>query len=473
MSVIDQAFVKAYTRRVKPDEASSGSGTPASPQQVPPDVSINPRSEKSAMVWVDAVADQFLRHDHAHRAAPPAPQAAVAGQPPAPPCPAAGDAVAIGLGQAVPPCPAPVQQQPVGTSPVELPWDDSSSVLAISAAVDAAPLYYQEAVIVQESYWPAVTSQPLDPPAPSTQPAPQAASAPQAAAAPSVSPGLSAPSESALQPASVEQTPPVVQPDQGQAELSDGTAALSPPAFTPVWEVDGFEFSETVQRLFSDPALVRSIAAPLDRASSEGLQTMLVTSLRRGDGRTTVATGMAMAAATAGLRVALVDATALSPQRADGVAASPAGATLADSLNLEPQSGWLDALRSGNAIAEAAVHSIDDQITVFPLSLLSPVLTLGSDEFRSLLQTLRGGFDLIVIDGPPCTDGNFGALVAGGQGSPGPVSSVGQRGQATRPIDAAVLVQNCRHSDHQQINLAIDLLRRDGIAGLGLVQNFL
>ena len=228
----------------------------------------------------------------------------------------------------------------------------------------------------------------------------------------------------------------------------------APHSFTAVWEVDGFEFSDTLIALFGDVSLIKSIGFPLDRAVSEGLQTLLITSIEQGAGRTTVATGIAIAAATAGLRVALVDAT---------MATAPAseadnGSSLTDALNLEIQYGWIEAIRGGISIEETAIHSIEDQLTVLPLVVPMAGLPPTSDEFARVIQTLRQSFDLIVIDGPPCTEAAFRPLVSGRPDTPS--------------IDAAILVQDMRQASADQANRVMETLRRDGITGLGMVQNF-
>ena len=119
----------------------------------------------------------------------------------------------------------------------------------------------------------------------------------------------------------------------------------APPSLVPfqaVWEVDVFDVPTLIADLFFAGSLFQQIAERMSEAVSSGLNSVLVTSANAGEGRSTVAIGMAMAAAASGIRVALVDADIESP-------------TLADDLRLELQYGWVDTVRGGLPIKEIAV----------------------------------------------------------------------------------------------------------------------
>ncbi len=220
--------------------------------------------------------------------------------------------------------------------------------------------------------------------------------------------------------------------------------------FVAACEVDTFEFTLTIGRLFSDPRQVRSIAESLDRVVAEGLQTLLITSSRRGAGRTSVATGIAVTAASAGLRVALVDAT---------LATTPPKSAVADVLNLEVERGWLDVIRQGSSVAEIAIHSIEDQLTVIPAGRGPLVATPTADEFACLLGPLRQAFDLVVIDAPPHDDAVIEALTSAAA--------------SQKPlIDAAVVVEDVRDAERAATVEILDSFASQGIIDLGLVENF-
>ena len=470
MSVIDQAFVKAYSRRAQVVAANESVQQATDAMASPPDVSINPKSGQTAIVWVDTVADQYLRRDDSHKLLAPHSRSRTASSAPGAP---GGPTNPVGEGRSRGSRPMPQPSSPatpsankttqpnrlptpletpsntrvdaghqvaLPTTPVPktdagsellqsgiLPWIEASSTMFETPLHQSvAGPYYSDSVIVQENYLAAPTAAPTMPLESVSRPAVHEPARAEPAPTNRVAP--------------VSPAPPTKQPK------------VQP--FAAVWEVDAFEFSDTLIALFGDVGLIKSIGFPLDRAVSEGLQTLLITSIEHGAGRTTVATGMAIAAATAGLRVALVDAT-----MATASASAPSdGSSLADALNLDIQFGWIEAIRGGISIAETAIHSIEDQLTVLPLVLPMAGLPPTSDEFAQMIQSLRRGFDLIVIDGPPCTEAAFRPLVSH------------QVGTAT--IDAAILVQDMRDASADQANRVMDTLRRDGITGLGMVQNF-
>ena len=479
MSVIDQAFVKAFSRRTQPSSMGESALQVADKIASPPDVSIHPQSEQSAIVWVDAVADQYLRRDESQKLVPPQSRSRTGSPASASLSNHGGEIRSRGSRPAFQPItqqrpaieptaptspssPSPQTRIDAGHPPAAmldmhapatgnvngdllqfatLPWIEASSTLfetPLHPAVSGP--YYSDTVVVQENYLPTPLAAPSKPLASVSQPTAPAPTAP-AVSVPNVAPQKPiTPTQHAAAPKRPSGTQPTIQP------------TVQP--FAAVWEVDAFEFSDTVIALFGDAGLIKSIGFPLDRAVSEGLQTLLITSVEAGAGRTTVATGIAIAAATAGLRVALVDATMATAT----ASATTDGSSLADTLNLDIQFGWIEAVRGGISIAETAIHSIEDQLTVLPLVLPRAGLPPTADEFSRVIQRLRQAFDLIVIDGPPCTEASFRPLVSPSSGS--------------NAIDATILVQDMRQVSADQSSRVMETLRRDGINGLGIVQNF-
>ena len=229
------------------------------------------------------------------------------------------------------------------------------------------------------------------------------------------------------------------------APLSTATRGTAAPAtirrksFEPLWEVDAFDFSDTIVELFGDAKLMKSIGVPLDEAVANGLRSILITSGMRGVGRTSVAIGIAVSAAAAGLRVALVDA-------------DTQNAGLADALRLEVADGWPTAIQNGVPLDEVAIRSIEDQFTVIPTRVDSLANQTKPAEFDYLVNQLRDAFDLVIIDGAAWCDD----------------SSVSQ----TQLVDAAIMVVDARHRDAAQEAVIQNALRRAGVAGLGMVENF-
>lgn len=218
------------------------------------------------------------------------------------------------------------------------------------------------------------------------------------------------------------------------------TAAADQRAFEPVWEVDALEFSDTIVGLFGDARLMKSIGGPLDHAVATGLRSLLITSPARCAGRTSVAIGIAVSAAAAGLRVALVDA-------------DTGSVGLADVLRMEVQHDWVQAARISAPLDEVAIRSIEDQLTVLPLVPGSDAAPYTALEFDQMLSRLCESFDLVVVDGTPWL------------GEPHVL-------QQTRTIDAAIVVVDSRNRSDDQINWVQNDLRRCGVAGLGIVENF-
>lgn len=215
----------------------------------------------------------------------------------------------------------------------------------------------------------------------------------------------------------------------------------SPPKpFNAVWEVDAFEFSDVVVKLFGQSSLLDSIGTPLDQAVANGLRSILITSQARGVGRTSVAIGIAVAAASAGLKVALVDADI-----------STGG--LADSLRLEVAQDWLTAIRQEMPLEEAAVRSIEDQLTVLPINATKPGTTCSAEEFDLMMKRLRSQFDLVIVDGAPWN----ASLI--------PIQQV-------QTLDAAIVVVNAKSNDEIALHTTQRDLMHSGIQGLGLVENF-
>ena len=207
----------------------------------------------------------------------------------------------------------------------------------------------------------------------------------------------------------------------------------------PVWEVDVFDVPTAVADLFFDGPLFQQIAERVLQAVNSGLSSMMVTSVHRGEGRSTVAIGMAMAAAAAGLRVALVDADTEGP-------------SLQDDLRLDLEYGWVDTVRGGLAIREVAVHAVEDGVTLVPL--MPPLAGAAATDFEivQVLQSLRGKFDLIVVDTPSLES----SLTL-------PAAAV---------VDSALIVRDASRTNADNINKLSYQLREKGVQGIGVIDNF-
>ncbi len=219
-----------------------------------------------------------------------------------------------------------------------------------------------------------------------------------------------------------------------------------PERFTPAWEVDAFRWPDLCKRL--DEASGRKLTqsgAELYMAVQDGLKVIAITSFGRQEGRTTLALSLARSAAAAGCRVALLDADAAHPQ-------------LASQVGLDAPCDWQQVVRSGQPLCEAAVASLEDRVTLFPLSGPDPSLSGRWDDpaLTAALQELQHAFDLIVLDTPP---------VAAGGLSPAPVSGACQ-------VDMALVVRDIRTTAEDTCLAAVARVRAMGVRAVGIVENF-
>ncbi|TWT82858.1 CobQ/CobB/MinD/ParA nucleotide binding domain protein [Planctomycetes bacterium CA13] len=221
---------------------------------------------------------------------------------------------------------------------------------------------------------------------------------------------------------------------QPQAELETETAV-----FRPAWEVDQFDLPSNVAKLFFHGEVFQHIAEQMLEAVETGLSTVLITSVHGEEGRSTVAMGVALAAAAAGIRVALVDGDTIQP-------------TLVDDLCLDVEKGWLDAIRSGQPICSVAVHSVEDGVTLYPLFETDSSEQASPTEMKHLISTIKESFDLVIIDGP------IGAS---------PMAAA-----CAEMVESAMVVCDVERTAPEEVAKLSDHLAALGVKGTGIVENF-
>ena len=115
-----------------------------------------------------------------------------------------------------------------------------------------------------------------------------------------------------------------------------------------------------------------------------------VTSARPGEGKTTIAVSLAISAASAGLKVVLVDADLRHP------AASRF-------FKLEEEKGLVDLLIGATTADSVSAFYKDLKLMVIPAGSksLNPPDVLGSERMKALISHLRETFDYVVLDTPP------------------------------------------------------------------------
>ena len=140
------------------------------------------------------------------------------------------------------------------------------------------------------------------------------------------------------------------------------------------------------------PAAFQRLRAAVDPGADEGSRVVVVSSARSGEGKSTVAVGLAEAAALAGLRACVVEADLRRPALAGRLGTYSSG--LAEALRGEVEPGAV--LRDCSA-GQAAV------VTLVPAGVSRGAGdgSLRSPRWAALLDLLRSSFDLIVIEAPP------------------------------------------------------------------------
>jgi capsular exopolysaccharide synthesis family protein len=115
-----------------------------------------------------------------------------------------------------------------------------------------------------------------------------------------------------------------------------------------------------------------------------------VTSSRPGEGKTTIAVSLAMSAASAGLKVALVDADLRHP-------------ATSRFFRLEAEKGLVDLLLGVATEEQVSRFYKDVKLTIIPAGSksLNPPDVLGSERMKELISHLGQSFDYVVLDTPP------------------------------------------------------------------------
>lgn len=219
-----------------------------------------------------------------------------------------------------------------------------------------------------------------------------------------------------------------------------------PVAFRPSWEVDQFYWPEVLLQLEkSSTSAFEQIGHHLRLANQDGLRVMAISSGERGVGRSTVAMHLARCAAAAGLQVGLVDADTYYP-------------SLIDQLRLDLDHGWQDCLFENVPLEEVAVRSIDDNITVYPLTSVIPAQQLHANLSRiaRIVKRISSVHDIVFLDSNRL---NLEQR-----------DLVGVSQECV--VDAAVIVVDSELSIKEKVDTANSILQGMGIASVGMVENF-
>ena len=168
---------------------------------------------------------------------------------------------------------------------------------------------------------------------------------------------------------------------------------------------------------------------------------LLVTSAQPGEGKTTVASALAVAMAQAGQRVILIDCDMRRPRLHKIFSVTQGRCNLSESL-LDP--AHLDLASTRTELAK---------LSILPAGPTppNPAELLQSEAFRALLQRLEQDFDLVILDSPPLVVTDAAIL-------------------ATR-VDGSVMVVRRGHSDRRDVLRAKRAILDVGGTVIGAVLN--
>jgi capsular exopolysaccharide synthesis family protein len=201
------------------------------------------------------------------------------------------------------------------------------------------------------------------------------------------------------------------------------------------------------QKIHIDPAseaaeAYRSLRTAIYFGTKEGqARTILVTSPERGDGKTTLASNLAISIAQASRRVLLIDADMRAPMQ-----------DLIFSMN--GRVGLGNVLQGKDPVETAIRHTGIENLDLLPAGVAgrNPSELLNSQHFLDLIEMLAEKYDHVVIDSPPLLAVTDARIIAAS-------------------ADATVLVLRAGKSNRKLSELSIDGLISVGAKLLGAVVN--
>lgn len=200
-------------------------------------------------------------------------------------------------------------------------------------------------------------------------------------------------------------------------------------------------------------SLVNRHRYPVNPDSTFRQQSILVTSANSGEGKSSVAGNLAVAASLAGLRVILVDADLRQPTVA-GRFGIPAGRGVSDLLVDHDLAEGTDVDADHRRIAEHLAEVGIDRLRVLPAGTVPPNPTelLASGQMALLHERLRSVADLVIYDSPP-------------------LLPVADTLELSSYVDAALLVVRTGQCRRRDLTDAMDRLQAVGAPVGGFVVN--
>ncbi len=219
---------------------------------------------------------------------------------------------------------------------------------------------------------------------------------------------------------------------------------LAREVFRPLWEVDRFRWPVLVDRLLSQGGGLAGIVNRLVGHSHNGTKVLAIPSFGRGEGRTTVAFCLARLAAGRGISVVLVDGDHEHP-------------VVATELGISFDMGWDAAVDNPPNMAEVAVQSIEDDLSILPLCGNPHRCDASIARARVALGSLSEVHDLVLVDaGPIFTAAHRWFDRQGGR----------------LMVDHALVVRDLRTISEFQLADVVERLRVRDVPILGIAENF-
>jgi Mrp family chromosome partitioning ATPase len=170
----------------------------------------------------------------------------------------------------------------------------------------------------------------------------------------------------------------------------------------------------------------------------------MIAGSRRGEGRTSLALCLARCAVESGVKMAIVDADFQNPQ-------------LGTRLRMETPCSWLEVIAGKAPLAEAAVASVEDRLTLFPLAGAEDIrVQPGDRRLLALVEDISTHYPLVIIDTGPL-----------GPEECHPFADADQC-----PVDAAIVVRDLRYTSEKKAAATARQLQQSGIEAVGIAENF-
>lgn len=206
--------------------------------------------------------------------------------------------------------------------------------------------------------------------------------------------------------------------------------AVEPPAphgerageFRPGLEVEQFAWMPLIDNLCHQQQIgFDRVLLELETELAADRRVIALTSVKRGEGRTTMLQCLARRAAEMGLKTCIVDLDDAKP-------------ALAEQLGLAIDSGWEQAVFTGKPLADCCVEANRDALTAVLLKqpLKSGALAQQSIAAGAMLLELREQFDLVLIDTAPLSADS--------------AATEGRSTYSELPIDRWLVVRDLRHT---------------------------